>query len=63
MTLQQAHDRLGHCNEESTRLTVKKLDWEVTGILKPCEPCVIGKAKQKNVPKNCDGKPEVGDKM
>jgi hypothetical protein len=24
------------------------------GTLKPCEACAAGKAKQKNVPKNCD---------
>jgi len=51
MTMQQAHERLGHCGGDVTRLAVKQLGWEVTGTQKPCDACAAGKAKQKNVPK------------
>jgi len=52
LTIQQAHDRLGHCNENATRKTAKELGWEITpGSLGPCEACAAAKAKQKNLPK------------
>jgi hypothetical protein len=60
MTMQQAHDRLGHCNKDLTRSMAKQLNWEVTGTLKSCDACAAGKAKQKNVPKET-GKDEKDD--
>ena len=46
---------LGHQSEEATRATAKYLGWTITrGALKPCLPCTIGKAKQKNTVK-CSG--------
>ena len=51
MSIQQAHHRLGHINEDATRATAKHLGWTITrGTLGPCESCSIGKAKQKNLP-------------
>jgi hypothetical protein len=50
--IQQAHDKLGHCGEDTTRRAAKELGWTLTvGTMKPCEACAVGKAKQKNVPK------------
>ena len=57
LTIQQAHDRLGHCSEDATRKTAKYRGWEITkGSMKPCQSCAAGKAKQKNVPKESDEK-------
>ena len=52
LTVQKAHEFLGHPDEAKTRLAAKVLNWNLTrGGLKPCEACAAGKAKQKNVPK------------
>lgn len=52
ITIQQAHDKLGHCGEDMTRRAAKVLGWKLTvGTMKPCEACAIGKAKQKNITK------------
>ncbi len=52
MTIQQAHERLGHGSEVATRRTAAVLNWHLTrGTLSPCEACAAAKAKQKNVPK------------
>lgn len=53
ISLQQAHSHLGHMNEDMTRKSARAIGLEVSkGTLKPCEHCGIGKAKQKNVPKD-----------
>ena len=58
LTIQQAHERLGHCGEDATRKAAKQLGWELTqGVMKPCDACTVGKAKQKNVPKVHLGEP------
>jgi hypothetical protein len=52
MTIQQAHERVGHPSKDATRKTAKELNWTITrGTMKPCEGCAAAKAKQKNVPK------------
>ena len=52
MSIKQAHDRLGHNNEDATRLVAKHLGIKISpGGLMPCEGCTVAKAKQKNVPK------------
>jgi hypothetical protein len=57
MSVQMAHERLGHCGEDLTRKTAKLMGWELTpGELKPCQACAAGKAKQKNVPKASEHK-------
>mmetsp|Transcript_16953 Transcript_16953/g.18308 ORF Transcript_16953/g.18308 Transcript_16953/m.18308 type:complete len:113 (-) Transcript_16953:85-423(-) len=49
-TYQQAHQLLGHTNEEFTRVTAKYLNWDVKGKWKvKCEGCGIGRAQQKNL--------------
>ena len=58
MSVMTAHEKLGHCSEELTRKTAKALSWELTkGSFGVCEACTIGKAKQKNVPKESDHEP------
>lgn len=53
LTIQEVHNRLGHCDEDKTRKIATSLGWElVPGALGPCEACAAGKGKQKNVPKN-----------
>jgi len=66
MSVKQAHNKLGHMSEEITRKTAKALGWELTrGSLGPCEACAIGKAEQKNIPKEteADKNIEVGSRM
>jgi hypothetical protein len=58
MTIQQAHERLGHAHEAEIRLTAKALNWTITrGTMPPCEACTAAKAKQKNVPKTSSKDP------
>jgi hypothetical protein len=55
LTIQQAHDKLGHCDEDLTRKAANQLEWELTpGSLGPFEACAARKARQKNIPKHCD---------
>jgi hypothetical protein len=63
VTIKQAHDKLGHMNESTTRKAAKELKWDLMpGTLGPCEACAAGKAKQKNVPKNRGkAQPEVDE--
>jgi hypothetical protein len=50
MSIEQAHTKFGHTNEEDTRKTAKELGIVLTqGTLRPCEACTVAKAKQKNV--------------
>jgi hypothetical protein len=42
---------MGHLNDDYIRLTAKNIGVEITGTLKTCEPCAVGKSKQKSVPK------------
>ena len=58
ISIQLAHDILGHMDEERTRLAEKSLAYKLTrGKLKPYEACAAGKAKQKNVTKSSDHVP------
>ena len=51
LTVNQAHARLGHMNEDRTRLTAKTLGWTLKSEpMVVCNGCAEGKAKQKNVP-------------
>ena len=60
MNIKQAHAKLGHSNEVTTRKTAKALDINISkGPLPPCVACTIGKAKQKNVPKMMPGPREI----
>jgi hypothetical protein len=53
LSIQQAHTKYAHANEEDTRQMVKYQGVTIThGALGPCEACTIAKAKQKNVPKH-----------
>ena len=48
ITMQQAHDRLGHMSEQATKATASALKIPIKkGELKPCAACAAGKAKQK----------------
>jgi hypothetical protein len=46
VTIQKAHDLLGHLGETMCRKTAKSLGWEVSqGSLNVCVPCTVAKAK------------------
>ena len=50
VSIQRAHEELGHMDEEKTRAAAKTLNGVITqGNLKPCEACGLGKAKAKNI--------------
>ena len=51
ISIQKAHEQLGHISYDAVRKTAKHMNWELTGKTMPCEACAIGKAKQKNIPK------------
>ena len=52
MTVQQAHEKLGHINERATKEIAKNLGWQLMDN-QPlnCAPCVAGKAKQDSLKK------------
>ena len=49
--INEYHAKLGHPNMVATRMTAKIRDVALKGDIKPCEDCMIAKARQKNVPK------------
>ncbi len=52
MTIDQAHAKLGHMDERTTREAAKARGWEIIpGSMKKCASCAAGKARQKNVNK------------
>ena len=53
MTIQQAHEWLGHIGEDAVRKIVKAMNWIILpGQLSPCEACAVGKARQRHLPKD-----------
>jgi hypothetical protein len=55
-TVLQAHERLGHSNEDATRATADVIGMKLRkGGMGTCLACTIGKAKQKNVRKKSEG--------
>jgi hypothetical protein len=55
-TVLQAHERLGHLNEDATRATSDAIGRKLRkGGVVTCLACTIGKAKQKNVKKKSEG--------
>eukprot|EP00977_Amphora_coffeiformis_P012695 scaffold3199_cov165-Amphora_coffeaeformis.AAC.18 len=50
MSIQKAHELVGHSIEDVTRKTAKALGWTITrGSLRVCGACSEAKAKQKNL--------------
>ena len=50
LTIGQAHARLGHISEDAVRKIAGYLGWHLMrGKLTACEPCAVGKARQRNV--------------
>jgi hypothetical protein len=49
MNIMEAHEKLGHPDEKTTRLTVKSFGWEITGEMEPCDAFLRFKAKAKGV--------------
>ena len=59
MKMQNAHAKLGHCGEDFVKSTAKYYNWNITGAMKPCEACAIGKAKQAPVSKQLNEKSNI----
>ena len=49
--INKIHERLGHPGENITRATAKILGVNLHGTMKHCDGCVLGKMRQKNLPK------------
>jgi hypothetical protein len=49
MDVMEAHEKLGHLSEKTTRLTVDSFGWIATGEMEPCDACLRHKAKAKGV--------------
>jgi hypothetical protein len=49
------HEILGHCGEVNARLTGKEYGYEIIGKFDVCEAWSVGKARQKNISKECKG--------
>ncbi len=45
------HRELGHKSEATTRATGASMGLKVVGKFEPCEACILGKAKQRNITK------------
>ena len=61
MTFRQAHDRLGHMSDATTRETAKRLGLHITKMQTlPCAACAAGKAKQKNIKRTETTKQKIG---
>jgi hypothetical protein len=59
ITVQHAHDTLGHVNDKMCRKICATLGWELNrGPLGVCVPCTVAKAKQKNISLNTTEKNE-----
>ena len=57
MSIDKAHQLLGHADKEATRAMALALGWHIRiGKMKPCEHFAIAKAKQKNVNKDASAK-------
>ena len=55
MSIQKAHELLGHGDENTTRQSAKSLGWRITrGSLKPCVSYAVSKAKAKKASKKSD---------
>jgi hypothetical protein len=51
IAINEAHRRIGHCDEARVRAFAKQHDWKLTGDLRPCEACMQAKARAKGVAK------------
>jgi hypothetical protein len=49
MDINEAHEKLGHPCERTTRLTVESYGWTTTGEFTPCDACLKDKARAKDV--------------
>ena len=59
MSVQQAHEKLGHINERVMKAIAKNLGWSLTdNQLLNCATCMAGKAKQKSLKKVSVPNPE-----
>jgi hypothetical protein len=59
-SINEAHELLGHNNENDTRQIASCLGWTITrASLGKCESCANVKARQKNVPKVSTGEKAI----
>jgi hypothetical protein len=49
MEIIEAHEKLGHPDKKTTRLTLESFEWNAIGEMEPCDGCLKHKAKAKDV--------------
>ena len=49
MDINELHEKLGHPEEEVTKLMGNYMKAKIKGKMENCENCAIGKMRQKNV--------------
>lgn len=50
ITMEEAHEKLGHCNKEMTRMIAQEFGWDMKGGTNTvCQAYAEGKQKQKHV--------------
>ena len=59
MTMEQAHERLGHIGEEKTRSIIKYLNWKVTGKYPQWPHCGVAKAHKRNIKTDKENRKEL----
>jgi hypothetical protein len=47
---------LGHISIAATRKIAQSISWDLTGEVKPCEACAVGKAQRQNIVKKSNQK-------
>jgi len=51
INIKELHEKLGHPEEEVTKLTGNYMKLKIKGKMENCENCAIRKIRQKNIPK------------
>jgi len=59
--IQEAHSKLGHISFAATRKIAQSMSWVLTGKIRPCESCAVGKARRQNIVKRSNHK--IADKI
>jgi hypothetical protein len=54
--IQEAHSKLGHISIAGTRKVAQSISWDLTGKVKPCEACAVGKVQHQNIVKKSNHK-------
>ena len=63
MDINIAHHIFGHPSEATTKSTVKKYGWTLTGNLEKCDECTLAKIRQRNLNKEATPSSKKGERL